>query len=103
MVGIRSLLPAFPACAQNRMDSCGGIETTQSRKPRSRSCCCQLGFRTAQALGLLGHDDTKWSSLPLEIRSSNFEIRNKSKILISKSRKCTACKLARVEFSIWDI
>src|SRR6266545_490956 len=37
----------------------------------------------------LGRDDTteftKWSSLPLEIRSSNFEIRNKFKILISKS------------------
>ena len=38
-----------------------------------------------------------------EIRSSNFEIRNKFKILISKSPKCTACKLASFEFSIWDI
>src|SRR5881296_2689344 len=46
---------------------------------------------------------TKWSSLSLEIRSSNFEIRNKFKILISKSRKCTAGTLARFEFSIRDI
>src|SRR6266571_5549203 len=46
---------------------------------------------------------TKRSSLPLEIRSSKSEIRNKFKILISQSRKCTACKLARFEFSIWDI
>jgi hypothetical protein len=33
----------------------------------------------------LGLDDTTESSLPLEIRSPNFEIRNKFKILISKS------------------
>src|SRR5206468_9141015 len=46
-------------------------------------------------LGPLGH-----SNLRSEIRSSNFEIRNKFKILISKSRKCTARKLARFEFSI---
>src|SRR5439155_23743414 len=46
---------------------------------------------------------TKWSSWPLEIGSSNFEIRNKFKILISKSRKCTAWKLAYVEFSILNI
>ena len=57
------------------------------------------GHWRASGPSLMGQGPgTKWSSLPLEIRSSNFEIRNKFKIPIPNQPK-----MARFEFSIWDI